>query len=112
MKKVRKKQDSFLKSYYEEQQIKSPLKDSTYFQNIPKNFLPEDVNASENVVAYIKGSEKPEELVIISGHFDHLGIEDNAIHFGADDNASGTVAIMEMAEAFKQAEHDGHGPKT
>ena len=106
-----KKASFFLKSYYQDQHIKSPLKDSTYFQNIPKNFLPEDVNASENVIAYIKGTEKPEELIIISGHFDHLGIDNNAIHFGADDNSSGTVAIMEMAQAFKLAQLDGHGPK-
>lgn len=106
-----KKAVHFLKSFYISEGIKSPINDSIYYQKIPKSFFPEDINASENVVAYIKGSEKPEELLIISGHHDHLGIEDNKIHLGADDNGSGTVAILEMAEAFKQAELEGNGPK-
>ncbi|MFD2823828.1 M28 family peptidase [Lacinutrix iliipiscaria] len=102
---------NFLKSYYQKEDIKSPINDSVYFQKIPKSFFPDEIDATENVVAYIKGSEKPEELLIISGHHDHLGFEDGDLHYGADDNGSGTVAILEMAEAFKQAELDGHGPK-
>ncbi|WP_407556724.1 M28 family peptidase [Winogradskyella sp. 4-2091] len=66
---------------------------------------------SENVVAYIKGSEKPDEIIIISAHLDHEGIKNGEIYNGADDDGSGTVAILEIAEAFKKAEKDGHGPK-
>jgi Zn-dependent M28 family amino/carboxypeptidase len=106
-----KKAVHFIKSFYQNEGIKSPINDSVYYQRIPKSFLPEDLNATENVVAYIKGSEKPEEVLIISGHHDHLGIEENQIYVGADDNGSGTVAMFEMAEAFKQAELEGHGPK-
>ena len=106
-----KKATNFLANFYKSQDIASPIADSTYFQIIPKEFLPEGTNASENVLAYIKGSEKPEEVLIISGHLDHLGIEDNQIHFGADDNGSGSVAMLEIAQAFKKAELQGIKPK-
>lgn len=67
---------------------------------------------SENVVAFIKGTEKPEEYVIISSHLDHIGITaDGEINNGADDDGSGTVALLEIAEAFKKASDAGNGPK-
>ncbi|WP_458626045.1 M28 family peptidase [Winogradskyella sp. PC D3.3] len=66
---------------------------------------------SENVVAYIKGSEKPDEIVVISAHLDHEGIKNGEIYNGADDDGSGTVAVLEIAQAFKMAEKAGHGPK-
>jgi hypothetical protein len=68
--------------------------------------------SSENVVAYIKGSEKPEEYIVISSHLDHIGVSnDGQINNGADDDGSGTVALMEVAEAFRAAELAGNGPK-
>lgn len=70
----------------------------------------EDVN-SENVVAFIKGSEKPDEILVLSAHLDHEGIKDGEIYNGADDDGSGTVALLEIAEAFKIAQDAGHGPK-
>ena len=66
---------------------------------------------SENVVAYIKGSEKPDEIIVISAHLDHEGIKDGEVYNGADDDGSGTVAILEIAEAFKKATDEGQGPK-
>ncbi|EDP70522.1 hypothetical protein FBALC1_07183 [Flavobacteriales bacterium ALC-1] len=66
---------------------------------------------SENVVAFIKGSEKPDEIVVISAHLDHEGIKNGEVYNGADDDGSGTIAILEIAEAFKMAEKAGHGPK-
>jgi len=66
---------------------------------------------SENVLAFIKGSEKPDEIIIISAHLDHEGIKDGQIYNGADDDGSGTVAILEIAEAFKKAADAGKGPK-
>ncbi len=102
----------FLKTYYKEENIKSPLGGDNYYQVIPKDFFSEGINSSENVLAYIKGSEKPDEIIIISAHLDHLGITDNGqINYGADDDGSGTVAIMEMAQAFNLAKKEGHGPK-
>ncbi len=70
-----------------------------------------DIVMSENVVAYIKGSEKPDEIIVISAHLDHEGIKDGEVYNGADDDGSGTVAIVEIAQAFKQAADAGHGPK-
>jgi len=70
----------------------------------------EKVN-SENVAAIIKGEEFPEEYIIITAHLDHVGMSDGEIYNGADDDGSGTVAIMEIAEAFQQAVKDGHRPK-
>ena len=66
---------------------------------------------SENVAAMIKGSEKPDEYVILSAHLDHVGMHDGEVFNGADDDGSGTVAILEIAEAFKTAQKNGHGPK-
>ncbi|PIF01216.1 MAG: peptidase [Maribacter sp.] len=67
---------------------------------------------SNNVVAVIEGSTKPDEYVVISSHLDHIGITDKGeINNGADDDGSGTVALLEIAEAFKKAADEGNGPK-
>lgn len=53
----------------------------------------------ENVVAYIRGSQ--EGAIVISAHFDHLGVVDGEVFNGADDNASGVAAMLAMMEYFK-----------
>ncbi len=55
-----------------------------------------------NVLGYIKGSINPDKFIVISAHYDHLGIKDNAIFNGADDDASGTSALFSFAEYFKK----------
>ena len=68
--------------------------------------------SSENVAAILKGSEKPDEFLVISSHLDHIGITgDGEINNGADDDGSGTVALLEIAQAFKNAADAGNGPK-
>ena len=61
---------------------------------------------SHNVVGYVEGSEAPEEFVLIMGHWDHMGVdtslEGDQIYNGAVDNATGTAAVMHMAETFAQ----------
>lgn len=104
------KASKFLKDYYIKEQIQSPL-GSKYYQHIPKSFFSGDIKSSQNVIAYLKGNEFPEEVVIISAHSDHEGYTDTEIYNGADDNGSGTAAVMEMAQAFKKAALEGHGPK-
>jgi hypothetical protein len=52
-----------------------------------------------NVVAIIEG-EHPEEYVAVGAHLDHMGMDNGKIWNGADDNASGTVAVMTIAKAF------------
>lgn len=112
-----KKAANYLKSFYEDSGIASPLKDGNYFQKVPKKFFKgfyraRGLNDSENVLAFIKGSEKPEEVVVISAHLDHVGIDNyGRVYNGADDDGSGTVAILEIAEAFKKAADEGNGPK-
>ena len=61
---------------------------------------------SHNVVGYVEGSESPEEFVLIMGHWDHMGvdtsIEGDQIYNGAVDNATGTAAVMHIAETFSK----------
>ena len=67
---------------------------------------------SENVVAFIRGSQYPDEYVVISSHLDHIGVNAKGdINNGADDDGSGTVAMLEIAEAFREAAEAGAGPK-
>ena len=66
---------------------------------------------TENVLGYLKGTEKPEEVLIITSHYDHVGIINGEIHNGADDDGSGTVTVLEIAEAFAEAAKKGKGPK-
>ena len=67
--------------------------------------------SSENVLGYIEGSDLKEELIVVSAHYDHLGIYGNAIFNGADDDGSGTVAVIELAKVFAQAKKEGKGPR-
>ncbi|MEO5907119.1 MAG: M28 family peptidase [Saprospiraceae bacterium] len=66
-----------------------------------------------NVLAYIEGTDPKlkDELVVITAHYDHLGKRGNDIFFGADDNASGTSAVIEIAEAMAMAKAKGDGPR-
>lgn len=107
-----KKAVEFIKQHYVNNNIPSPIANGDYFQEIPSSYFGDKANASENVIAFIKGREKPNEVIIISAHLDHIGVETNGVvNNGADDDGSGTVAILEIAEAFKKAEIDGNGPK-
>jgi hypothetical protein len=101
----------FIKDFYVNHDIPSPLGRDTYYQHIPKSYFSNDINSSQNVVAYIKGSEFPDEVLVISAHSDHLGVTDSLVNPGADDNGSGTSAILEIAEAFSIAKAKGFGPK-
>lgn len=70
----------------------------------------EQINAS-NVLGYIEGTDKKDEVVFLTAHYDHLGVRDGKIYYGADDDGSGTVAVMQMAEAFAKAKAAGQGPR-
>jgi Zn-dependent M28 family amino/carboxypeptidase len=50
-------------------------------------------------------------VLIVTAHYDHLGIVDNKTYYGADDNGSGTSSILEIAEAFSLAVEQGFQPK-
>jgi hypothetical protein len=66
---------------------------------------------TENVLGLVEGSDKKDEIIVITAHYDHVGVEDGQIFNGADDDGSGTVAVMELAQAFAQAKRDGFGPR-
>ncbi|MCG7502857.1 M28 family metallopeptidase [Tenacibaculum sp. Mcav3-52] len=111
-----KKAVKYLKDFYVSQGVASPLGGDDYFQEVPSEYLSNNrrgmtLKDSENVVAFIKGTEKPDEIVVISAHLDHEGVKNGEIYNGADDDGSGTVAILEIAEAFKQAADASKGPK-
>ena len=66
-----------------------------------------------NVVALLEGSDPrlKNEWVIVSAHYDHNGADATQIFNGADDNGSGVVALIEIAEAYALAAKEGHRPK-
>lgn len=102
----------YLKAEYKKLNIPSPLGGDNYYQPVPGTAFRGEVKDSENVLAFIEGSELPGEILVISSHYDHVGIDkDGNIFNGADDDGSGTVAILEIADAFMQAKKDGYHPK-
>ncbi len=107
-----KKAAEYLKKQYQRMGIPSPLGGDDYYQEIPESYFRGGVKSSENVLAFIEGIEKPDEIVVISAHYDHVGTDkEGNIHNGADDDGSGTVSILEIADAFMKAKKDGVGPK-
>lgn len=66
---------------------------------------------SENVLGFVEGADLKDEVIVVTAHYDHLGKHDGVVYNGADDDGSGTVAVMELAEAFMKAKKDGVGPR-
>lgn len=66
---------------------------------------------ASNVIGYVEGSDLKDEYVFLTAHYDHLGMHNGKIYYGADDDGSGTTAVIEMAAAFKKAKEDGNGPR-
>lgn len=66
---------------------------------------------SSNVMGFIEGTDKKDEWLIITAHYDHLGKRGDVIYYGADDDGSGTVGVLEIAEAFAKAKAEGKGPR-
>lgn len=55
-----------------------------------------------NLVGYVKGKTYPDTYLVVGAHYDHLGVVDGVVYNGADDNASGTAAIIMLAKYFKK----------
>jgi Zn-dependent M28 family amino/carboxypeptidase len=65
-----------------------------------------------NVLGLLEGTDKKDEYVVITAHYDHVGKRnDSVIYYGADDDGSGTTAILELAQAFVEAKKAGKGPR-
>lgn len=66
---------------------------------------------SANIIAYMPSKEKTDEYLFITSHYDHEGIKNGEIYYGADDDGSGTTGVLAIAEAFTQARKKGFSPK-
>ena len=66
---------------------------------------------SSNVMGRLEGTDLKDEYVFVTAHYDHLGKRDTVIYYGADDDGSGTVGILEMVEAFAKAKAAGKRPR-
>lgn len=87
--------------------IQATVKAKTRF-NYQKQQIP---YYSSNVIGYIEGSDKKDEYVFLTAHYDHLGKRGDVIYYGADDDGSGTTGVIEMAQAFATASKEGNGPR-
>jgi hypothetical protein len=103
------------KTYYQKFKVKSKKHickcedcDLDFFKKV---FKRKKIIKGENVLGYIEGSDLKDELIVITAHYDHLGKHDSLVFNGADDDGSGTVAAMEIAEAFMIAKKEGYGPR-
>lgn len=67
-------------------------------------------NAS-NVLGVVEGTDKKDEYIFVTGHYDHLGMRSSQIYYGADDDGSGTCAVLQIGEVFAKAKAEGHGPR-
>ena len=66
---------------------------------------------STDVIGVMPGIEKPNEYIFITAHYDHLGMRDSIIYYGADDDGSGTTSVLQIAQAFAAARDKGYKPK-
>ncbi|ROH99636.1 M28 family metallopeptidase [Chryseobacterium daecheongense] len=110
-----KKAGEYMVNYYKNLGISYPKALGSYYQKVPADYMKQrgggNLPDSENILAFIEGSEKPEEIVVISAHYDHVGTRNGVVYNGADDDGSGTVGVMEIAKAFQAAKKAGKGPK-
>jgi Zn-dependent M28 family amino/carboxypeptidase len=69
---------------------------------------------TENIAGYLEGTDKKDEVVLVTAHYDHIGTTtsgEDRINNGADDDGSGTVSVLEIAKTFVKAKKEGHGPR-
>ena len=110
-----KKAGRYLIEQHKKNGLTFPKGATDFYQPIPAAYLnakyKENLPDSENIWAFVEGTEKPNEIVVISAHYDHVGVKNGEIYNGADDDGSGTAALIEIGKAFQQAKKDGNGPK-
>ena len=78
-----KKAGKYLIGEYEKMGVSHPKSMSSYYQTVPKEALQGrrgNLPESENILAFIEGTEKPEEVIVISAHYDHVGMKDGVIY--------------------------------
>ncbi len=116
-KKGQKKAAKYLAAEYKRMGV-PPCGDTSYFQPFEVSSKGKDTIKNpgnkiqtENVIAYIEGTDLKQEVIVISAHYDHLGKRLKVVFNGADDDGSGSVALLEIAQAFIEAKKNGHGPR-
>lgn len=80
------------------QQI-SGMQDGTVLK-LHAEVTPWTISHTWNVLAKIEGTTRKQQVILLSAHLDHLGVRDGKMYPGADDDASGTVAVMELGRAL------------
>lgn len=84
----------------------------TYTAQVTVKFNKETTTLeSSDVLGVLEGTDLKDEYVFITGHYDHLGKRDTVIYYGADDDGSGTVSVLQIANAFAKAKAAGKGPR-
>jgi hypothetical protein len=92
--------------------VKTGVPAKAYAVNVLLDFEKTTIaDNSSNVLAVLEGTDKKDEYLFITAHYDHEGIRNGQIYYGADDDGSGTVSVLEMAEAFAKAKAAGKGPR-
>ena len=88
--------------------VPSPFKPASMVLHVQEKAVP---LPTENVLGYLEGTDKKDEVVVVSAHYDHEGVQNGQVYNGADDDGSGTVSVLAFARAFAQAKRAGHGPR-
>lgn len=86
----------------------------TYTKSIDLSYMKTVVTTQvSNVIALLEGTDKKDEYVFLTSHYDHVGqnADGSVIYYGADDDGSGTTGILELSEAFAKAKAEGKGPR-
>ena len=99
-----------LNKWFKTSSKKQKTKTLAFEVRVKSNMVNHDFS-SENVFAFIPGDSKKDEVIVLMAHYDHLGKIGKEVFNGADDNATGTAAILEIAEAFNLAKEMGGGFK-
>ncbi len=96
---------AFIKDEYARYGLE-PFKSTSYFQP----FMVDSVKRARNVVGIVPSAVPSDKYVIICAHYDHLGILNGNIYNGADDNASGVTALLNLADIFGTMKKTRTGP--
>ncbi len=81
------------------------LKDSVRSLSLNVESLYQSDYQTQNVWGFVEGKKHKDSIIIIGAHYDHLGMMGQVMYRGANDNASGTVMVMDLAKYFSQAEN-------
>jgi Peptidase family M28 len=110
-----KKAGRYIIEQHKKNGVSFPKKADGFYQKVSSEYMQAGFRPklpdSENIWLFIEGTEKPEEVVVVSAHYDHVGTKNGEIFNGADDDGSGTSALIEVAKAFQKAKNDGVGAR-